>query len=439
GGGGKEMTALTLTKDLAENFLVNFPAEATHEIERRPSREVLALLKAQDTETGAKIISHLSLLQAADLLEKLGADRVVPNLEKMERRDAAQAVSQWSSATQEKLLKKLSPAVREEIQGLLQYNPDQAGYFMDPKVLSFAPDASVKEVLARMRAQKKTRFLNILVVDESKKLLGLVPLAELLLATGSTPIADLMNPNPYVVSDLAPREETIDIFDKSRLISLPVVNFEGRLLGVIRQSALVQAVEQEALSDLQTMVGAGSEERALSRVSFAVKKRLPWLHINLATAFLAAAVVGIFESTIAKFTALAVLLPVVAGQSGNSGAQALAVTLRGLALREVRVRQWARIAFKETRVGLINGVAVAITTGVGVYVWSRSFGLSLVIGLAMVISMMAAGLAGAVIPLTLTALKQDPAQSSSIFLTTVTDIVGFLSFLGLATILASFI
>ena len=167
-----------------------------------------------------------------------------------------------------------------------------------------------------------------------------------------------------------------------------------------------------------------------------MRKRLPWMHINLATAFLAAAVVGLFESTIAQFTALAVLLPVVAGQSGNAGAQAQAVTMRGLALREVTVRQWPRLLRKEIGVGAINGLAIALVTGAGVMFWSGSYGLALVIGTAMVISMIAAGVSGVLIPILLTRLGQDPAQSSSIVLTTVTDVVGFMSFLGIATLLS---
>ncbi len=185
------------------------------------------------------------------------------------------------------------------------------------------------------------------------------------------------------------------------------------------------------------MVGAGREERALSPPQFAVLKRLPWLEINLATAFLAASVVGLFESTIAKFTALAVLMPVVAGQAGNSGAQALAVTMRGLALREISTRHWFRVLFKEANVGVINGIAIALTTGVGTFVWSRSWGLALVISLSMVLSMVLAGIAGAVIPIALTRLGYDPAQSSTIVLTTVTDVSGFMSFLGIATLLSS--
>jgi magnesium transporter len=186
-----------------------------------------------------------------------------------------------------------------------------------------------------------------------------------------------------------------------------------------------------------TMVGASEEERALSSPLFAIRKRQPWLQVNLVTAFLAASVVGLFEQTIAQVTALAVLLPVVAGQSGNTGAQALAVTMRGLSLREVRSGQWLAVVSKEALAGAGNGVAIALTTAAAVYLWSRSTGLSLVILLSMMISMTMAGLAGAAIPMLLAAMRQDPAQSSSIILTTVTDIVGFFSFLGIATLLSS--
>jgi len=215
-----------------------------------------------------------------------------------------------------------------------------------------------------------------------------------------------------------------------------VVNVGGRFIGVIRQAELMAAVEEESSLDIQTMVGASRDEHALSGPLFAVRKRLPWLQINLLTAFLAAAVVGLFEGTIAKFTALAVLLPVVAGQSGNAGAQALAVTMRGLVLREISLRHWPKVVWKEAAVGLFNGLAVALTTGIGVYFWSGSIGLVYVISIAMVISMVAAGLAGALVPILLRRFGQDPATASSIILTTVTDVVGFFSFLGIATLLA---
>ncbi|HXV84374.1 MAG TPA: magnesium transporter, partial [Candidatus Binatia bacterium] len=318
----------------------------------------------------------------------------------------------------------------------MAYPPDSAGHMMDPRATTFRPDATAREALGRIRARRQRRIYDIYLVDGEGRLVGAVALQELALAAPSQRLEELVRGTPASVHAMAGREEVVDLLTRLKLPSLPVVDVEGRLIGVIRHEALITAAEEEASADIQTMVGVSKEERALSNVSFAVRKRLPWLQINLVTAFLAAAVVGLFEGIIARFTALAVLLPVVAGQSGNTGAQALAVTMRGLALREIRPRHWLRISVKEANVALLNGLAVALTTSLGVYVWSRSVGLALVIGLSMVISMVAAGLSGAAVPMILIALGQDPAQSSSIILTTVTDVVGFFSFLGIATLLA---
>ena len=210
-------------------------------------------------------------------------------------------------------------------------------------------------------------------------------------------------------------------------------------MGVVRYQRLFDAIESVATAGMQKMVGASADERALSTAMFSVKRRLPWLHINLLTAFLAAAVVGVFESLIAQFTALAVLLPVVAGQSGNAGSQALAVTMRGLALREIGIREWRQVLAKEVVVGLVDGAALAVTCGLSVFVWSQSIGLAIVIAVAMVMSMVAAGISGALVPIILTRVGQDPATASSIILTTVTDVAGFISFLGTATLLASWL
>ena len=226
--------------------------------------------------------------------------------------------------------------------------------------------------------------------------------------------------------------KTIDLTRDAEAV--PVVDEENKLVGVVTVDDVIDVIKDEATEDLLRLAGVSGDERISTPAGEALRKRLPWLGVNLVTAFLAAAVVGLFEHTIATFTALAVLMPVVAGQSGNTGAQALAVTMRGLTLREIGLGQWLRVALKEAAVGLANGAAVAITAMLGVYVWSGSPGLSLVIGLAMVASMTLAGVAGASVPMALRAAGQDPAQSSSIVLTTVTDVTGFLSFLGLATI-----
>ena len=266
----------------------------------------------------------------------------------------------------------------------------------------------------------------LVVVDDDGCLTGMLVPSDLVFADPATALRDFVCNVPSHIQALAPREDVVEEFRRSNAPSLPVVDTNDRVLGPIRHDALVRAVHEEASVDLQTMVGASAEERALSPVSFAVRKRLLWLQINLVTAFLAAAIVGIFEDTIARFTALAILLPVVAGQSGNTGAQALAVTMRGLLLREVRLRHWRQMGIKEMLVGFFNGVGLAITTSIAVFVWSRSLGLAGVIGISIVVSndllrrrrgSSAAGVGGSV--------RQDPAQSPSIVLTTVTDAVAF--------------
>jgi magnesium transporter len=268
-------------------------------------------------------------------------------------------------------------------------------------------------------------------------LVGRVEIQDLAIADPALDLREIVQPLLAVVKALDPREDVVAILGRQPITELPVVNIDGRFVGVIRHAALLAAIEQESSVDIQTMVGASREERALSSPLFAVRKRLPWLQINLLTAFLAAAVVGLFEDTIAKFTALAVLLPVVAGQSGNAGAQALAITMRGLVLREISLRHWPRVVAKEAGAGFINGLAVAATTAIGVYLWSGSIGLVNVIASAMVIAMVMAGVAGALVPIVLTRFGMDPATASSIVLTTVTDIAGFFSFLGIATLLSA--
>jgi magnesium transporter len=250
-------------------------------------------------------------------------------------------------------------------------------------------------------------------------------------------LSALLRTAKVVVDVMATREEITDILESHKISELPVIDARGGLAGIIRYDALISAIQNETSADIQTMVGVSKDERALSPIPFAVRKRLPWLQINLATAFLASAVVGLFEGTIAHFTALAVLSPIVAGQAGNTGQQALAVTMRGLALREISAHNWWRMIYKEVSTGFVNGVAIALTTAFFVFLWSHSLSMATVIAAAMIMSMVAAGFAGAIIPLILTILDQDPAQSSSIILTTITDCTGFGTFLGIATLAAS--
>jgi len=227
----------------------------------------------------------------------------------------------------------------------------------------------------------------------------------------------------------------LKLAQEKKYVAFPVVDADNKLVGAIRPSDLIKIAEAEAGADMQRMFGAGGDERALSPVSFSIRARLGWLQVNLATAFLAAAVVSIFEATIHRITALAVLQSIVAGQGGNAGAQALAVVIRGLAVGELKRGQAWRVMMKEATLGLVNGIAVALVASAAVFAWYREWGLAAVMAAAMVINMVTAGVAGSGIPILMKALGRDPAQSSSIIMTTFTDVIGFLSFLGLAHLL----
>ncbi len=426
----------TASSILADDFLSRFTDEGVFELESTSATDIAEVLVALPAPTASLVLNRLQTNVAAEVVPLLDRESRKTLLTTADPLRVVAFLARIEESARTEIVNELEARAAAEIMDLLSYPPDSAGAMMDPRVPMMGSEHTVAEALETLRQQRDRRIVSIYIVDGTGAYVGRVSLQELAIAEPVGRLRELITDRPISVRATASQTEVVELFEHHRLLALPVVDFEGRLVGYIPNRSLMEAVEEQATADIQSMVGASREERALSPVSFAVRKRLPWLEVNLLTAFLAAAVVGLFEDTIARFTALAVLLPVVAGQSGNTGAQALAVTMRGLALREVRVRNWLRVASKEVRVAFLNGIAVAVSTAAAVYLWSRSPGLTLVIGASMVLSMVAAGLSGAAIPMILTALRQDPAQSSSIILTTVTDVVGFFSFLGIATLLA---
>ncbi len=422
---------------LNRRYLLDYPHEAARQLEAMPPEEGAALLASQPAHAVVRTWQALGADIARAILEALPEELARHLLAEAEPAASVAVLAQWDPAERERRLAALDPQVARELKELLSYPENSAGRLMDPDVTPLRADLSVGQALARLRALKRHGLRELFVVDDEGKLAGRVEIQDLAVAEPSLPVREILRPVLAVVYALDPHEDVVAILEHRAITELPVVAVDGRFVGLIRHAALLAAIEVETSIDIQTMVGASRDERALSGPLFAVRKRLPWLQINLLTAFLAASVVGLFEHTIARFTALAVLLPVVAGQSGNAGAQALAVTMRGLVLREISLRHWPRVVGKEAGAGLVNGLAIAATTAVGVWFWSGSAGLVMVISSAMVIAMVIAGIAGALVPIVLSRFGMDPAQSSSIVLTTVTDVAGFFSFLGIATLLAS--
>jgi len=422
---------------LNRRFLLDFPWDAARRIEEMAFEDVAPALAEQPASVLVPVWRRLAPNIAAGLLFHLPDVLVRSLLTELMPNEVLGQFVLMEEGERSRCMDLLDPQVQKEIEALMNYPESSAGRLMDTRFTVFRGTMRVGEALETLRRSRTKTSRNVFLIDDDNRLAARVAIQDLAVADPGESLDDLAQPIIAAVNAMAPRDEVADTLERFKLTDLPVIDANGVLIGVVYHANLVQAMQEDATVDIQTMVGASKDERALSKATFAVRKRLPWLQINLLTAFLAASVVGIFEDTIARFTALAVLLPVVAGQSGNAGAQALAVTMRGLALREITIRHWLAVTVKEVNVGFMNGVAVAITCGIGVFVWSGSGGLVLVIALSMVLAMVAAGIAGALVPIVLTRLGQDPAQSSSIVLTTVTDIAGFFSFLGIATLLAA--
>ena len=425
---------------LARDFVVRHPGAAADCLEGMAptvAAGVVADIEAKECSEAFRTLSPATALDILESAEPMAAGNLLLNLPP----SRAGAILGGLTATQRgKILERMRSADAGELRALATYPPESAGRLRDPRIAVFRATTSAADALARLKVAGAGRTgLGLFVINSDGGLVGTVPFHEVALARPDTSLVSLVQQPLVAVSPFASRSEVVETMQRCKLAMLPVVGPGNTPIGVLRLSDLIEEVGKELSADLVSMTGASREESALSGPGFAVRKRLPWLQVNLATAFLAATVVGLFEETIAQFTALAVLLPVVAGQSGNTGSQALAVVLRGLAVREITRRQLPRVALKELIAGALNGIGVAIVACAGVYVWSASVGLVLVIGTAMILAMAIAGVAGAVIPILLDALGQDPAQSSSIILTTVTDVFGFLSFLGLATALSSLI
>lgn len=428
------MEASLIKQNLAKHYLQLFPGEAAVTLNTAGAVEVIRYIADMPTDAIVDIFQHLSPDILAKALEKISNDQFVDLFNTIDPYTAAKFISRLSPSQIESKLALLSDKKTKTIREMLNYPTDSAGFLMDTRIITFDPKNTVDEVLTKLRSIGDRKIVNIYVTDNLGVLLGKVFIQTIAISPVTSTLESLLEPCNSV-QVMSPAEDVVKLFEEGQNINLPVIDINGTLLGIIRNEALISATQQDASEDVMAMFGAGREERALSSPWYAIKKRLPWLQINLATAFLAASIVGIFEDTIAKVTVLAVFLPVVAGQSGNTGSQALAVTMRGLALREIQPAQWWKVAKKEVVVGFVNGLAVAFTTSVIVFFWASSFGLALVIGTSMVLSMVIAGFSGAVVPIVLKVFGQDPAQSSSIVLTTVTDIMGFLSFLGLTTLL----
>jgi len=422
--------------------------------------ELLSQLKAADE---AATFSELSERNKEELLPRLNSKELAKILEGSEKAEAARISQKLSSSTLLEVLDQVSPEhaadvlhqlppsqaqevlggmkAREAVSSLINYPDESAGGLMTPELVTFNPEMTVAEAISRLREVRPAReTVNVFfVVDHQGKLCGQLSLRELILADPQARIGEVMQTDVLSVTPETDREQCARLMERYNLTALPVVDQEQRLLGLIRLEESIRVLEEENTKDMYHMIGLSGQERASAPWFQSVKRRLPWLCLNLGTAILAGLVVSLFESTVAKAAILAAFIPIVAGQGANAGAQTLTIIVRSLALGEVSFRNARKVLFKEVSLAFVSGLVVALIAGLIALLWKGNPWLALVLGVAMLFTMLAAGLSGALVPLVLKLLRVDPALASSIIVTTITDVLSALFLLGLATAVLHFL
>lgn len=412
------------------------PADLADALERFPHpEEAIAVLRNLPKDLAAASFAELEPETVHKLSAMLSEKELAGFLERLPHSQSTDIVGELPVQRQEVVLEKLPARVASPLRTLLQYPEDTAGGIMSDQYIALDADGTIADALNQLRrdqqAMKEISYLY--VINKQGKLLGVASFRDLVLRSPKEPIQKITKPEVTRLKLGDDQEEIARQFERYHFLGLPVVDEEERLVGVVNANEAIQITREEATEDMQLMVGVSSEERALTPWHKAVGKRLPWLCVNLATAFAAAAVISAYESTIAQWTVLAVFLPIIAGQGGNAGMQTLTVIIRDLALGELNPGDGRRALFKEILLGLANGLAIGAAVGVAGFLWKGSARLGIIVGIAMILNQLTAALAGVMIPLTLKWMRIDPALASSIFLTTLTDIGGFFFFLWLAS------
>jgi magnesium transporter len=414
------------------------PILSAHVVETMDVNESVEVFNMLPAEVSKTIFENLQNEYAAKLLGRLTDDKAGEIIRRMEPLKVSLIVGVCPIALKNKIVNNLTDKQVHEIGELLEYPKYSVGSIMNPVFLALRDDLRISDAVNKIKllADKENMPLSyVYVVDADFGLAGVLSMRDLLIGDPQKKLSDVMIRDVFYLNAFMDLEDAAGIVSKQKFFAVPVVDSNHKLVGTVSTSRLLSDMQDEYSADIQTIFGVDSNERPFSSTLYSLKKRLPWLNINLATAFLAGSVVALFESTIAKITVLAVFLPIVASQGGNGGAQSLAVVMRGLAMREISKRDFPKLLWKEVKLGVVNGIITGFITALIAYAWQGNAMLGVVVGLAMIINLIIAGLAGAVIPIGLKSFGFDPAQSSMIILTTVTDIIGFAAFLGLATIL----
>ncbi len=403
-----------LTKDQREEFLSTSPELI--------SPEILAELEDEVVE---------------DILPLLSHDQIAEALTELDNDDATQIFEEIETQQREEILEALEPTDRAKLEASLAFDDETIGRLMQREFVAAPPFWTVGDTIDHMRATGEDLpdlFYNIWVIDTKFHPLGFIPVSRLMRMPRATTLREMMNDQIITIAQDMDQEEAAYIFEKYHLISAPVLDSDGRISGIMTVDDIIDIIQDENKEDMLALAGvtdAGLTDTALSTV----KSRAPWLFINLLTAIVASLVIARFDYTIQEIVQLAILMPIVASMGGNAGTQALAVVVRSLAERDLTPQTTWRAIRREAVAAAINGLVFAVALAFIAYIWFGRFDIAQVAFIAMVINHFFAGLAGILVPLGLKKLGQDPAVSSSVFVTTVTDVVGFLAFLGFAALM----
>lgn len=410
-------------------------AEAAVLLRSLDPHEIRACLEALFDDPFLKtVLTEVPEERLGEVLSTLSGDEVVKVLSQMP------ASWDWSylkflpGEKTEALLSQLAPPLQKAIRKISEYPKDSCGEVMESDFIAVRVTVTVEEAIRTLRDNAQMRIFYLYVLDAEGHLLGTVPLRNLVRQDPQTPVSEVMVASHVAVQALDGKEEAAKVVAKYKLMAVPIVDEAHHLLGVIRVDDVMDIVQEEAVEEMYRMAGLSMEDRIFAPWMKTVRKRLPWMLVNLGTALLAASVVGFFQESIEKVVALAIFMPVVAGMGGNGGTQALTVMVRAMTLGEFGRRDIWKIFLKQVGVGGMIGLAAGLVTGLVAWAWQGNLYLGLVLWLAMMANMMIAGFAGSVIPIFLKTLRSDPALGSGVLVTTCTDVFGFLTFLGLATL-----
>ncbi|MEO1038276.1 MAG: magnesium transporter [Pseudomonadota bacterium] len=409
------------------------PADAADVLEQLTAEQQTALAGlAPDLMTG-EVLAELVEETRADIIAALDPDHIAEAIQDLDSDDVTMIVEELEPETREQVLEGFDDAERQKLEAALLFGEETAGRLMQREFVAAPRFWSVGDAIDHMRRAGEDLpdlFFEIFVVDEGFHPVGTIPVSRLMRTARATPLSELMLTPQVIIQPDIDQEEAAYLFQKYHLITAPVVDDAGRLNGMLTVDDMVDVIQEKNKEDMLALAGV-SEAGLTDTVVSSVKARAPWLLVNLGTAVLASAVIALFDQAITQLVALAVLMPIVASMGGNAGTQSLAVAVRALASRTLTGANSRRVVWRELAAGVVNGVIFAVVMGIVAGLWFQSFALAWVIGAAMIITLAAAGLSGILVPLGLRKVGADPAVASSVFVTTVTDIVGFFVFLGL--------